>query len=184
MIYFILLICYYDIIYRLQLALVVASREVIPIHQFFLNLTFIINLICSSSKRHDELEVVKFEEIVYLLEFDELETGRRINQRTTLKRAGDTCWSSHFDSVHSLIAIFGATSSILQSIIKDRATYSQCGDADTSYNSINSFEFIFILSFIKEMMEIINLLCDALQQQSQEIVNSMQYVATTKSLIQ
>jgi len=36
--------------HRLQLALVVASREVIPIHQFFSKLTFIVNIVCSSSK--------------------------------------------------------------------------------------------------------------------------------------
>jgi len=41
--------------HRLQLALVVASRDVIPIHQFFSKLTFIVNIVCSSSKRHDEL---------------------------------------------------------------------------------------------------------------------------------
>jgi len=41
--------------HRLQLALVAASREVIPIHQSFSKLTFIVNIVCSSSKHHDEL---------------------------------------------------------------------------------------------------------------------------------
>ena len=42
--------------HRLQLALVAAVREVRPVHQFFSNLAFIINVVCSSSKRHDELQ--------------------------------------------------------------------------------------------------------------------------------
>ena len=41
--------------HRLQLALVGASREVIPIHEFFLNLNFIITTVSSSCKRNDEL---------------------------------------------------------------------------------------------------------------------------------
>ncbi|KAL8236939.1 hypothetical protein R6Q59_018020 [Mikania micrantha] len=34
--------------HRLQLALVCASSEVIPIHQFFTNLVYIINVVCAS----------------------------------------------------------------------------------------------------------------------------------------
>ncbi|XP_076915192.1 uncharacterized protein LOC143574465 [Bidens hawaiensis] len=39
--------------HKLQLALV-ALKEIIPINQFFNNLVSIINVVCSSSKRHDE----------------------------------------------------------------------------------------------------------------------------------
>ena len=35
--------------HRLQLALVAVSREVILVHQFFSNLAFIVNVVCSSS---------------------------------------------------------------------------------------------------------------------------------------
>ena len=45
--------------HRLQLALVVASREVIPIHEFFLNLNFIITTVSSSCKRNDELRAAQ-----------------------------------------------------------------------------------------------------------------------------
>lgn len=36
--------------HRLQLALVAASRELIPVHQFFKKLAFTINVVCTSSK--------------------------------------------------------------------------------------------------------------------------------------
>ena len=39
--------------HRLQLALVAASREVIHIHELFLNLNFIITTVGSSCKRND-----------------------------------------------------------------------------------------------------------------------------------
>ncbi|XP_071714955.1 uncharacterized protein [Rutidosis leptorrhynchoides] len=57
--------------HRLQLALVAASREVIPVHQFFNKLSCIINVICASSKCHDELQKSKALEIKHLLELGE-----------------------------------------------------------------------------------------------------------------
>ncbi|XP_050210749.1 uncharacterized protein LOC126661039 [Mercurialis annua] len=42
--------------HRLQLALVVASREVANVHQFFTNLVFIINIVTASTKRNDKLK--------------------------------------------------------------------------------------------------------------------------------
>ncbi|QHN91939.1 Zinc finger MYM-type protein [Arachis hypogaea] len=168
--------------HRLQLALVAASREVIPVHQFFSKLTFIVNIICSSSKRHDELHAAKTDEIVHLLEIDELETGKGANQIGTLKRAGDTRWSSHFSSVCSLINMYGATLTVLQKIIIDGSTYSQRGDADSAYNTLTSFEFVLILHLMKDMMGITDILCQALQKQSQDIVNAVQLVHSTKHL--
>jgi len=47
-----------------------------------------------------------------------------------------------------------------------------------------SFDFVFILHVMKELMGITNLLCKKLQQKSQDIVNAMDDVATTKKLIQ
>lgn len=41
--------------HRLQLALVASSREVHPVHQFFSNLSFIVNIIIASPKRQDDL---------------------------------------------------------------------------------------------------------------------------------
>jgi hypothetical protein len=47
-----------------------------------------------------------------------------------------------------------------------------------------TFDFVFILHVMKEIMGITNLLCKKLQHKSQDIVNAMDDVATTKILIQ
>ena len=47
-----------------------------------------------------------------------------------------------------------------------------------------SFDFVFILHLMQELMEITDLLCRKLQQKSQDIINAMDDVATTKRLIQ
>ncbi|XP_062152101.1 LOW QUALITY PROTEIN: uncharacterized protein LOC133860528 [Alnus glutinosa] len=66
--------------HRLQLALVAASKEVIPVHQFFTNLTFIVNIVCASCSRFEELRIAQTAEIAYLIEIDEIQSGRGLNQ--------------------------------------------------------------------------------------------------------
>ena len=45
--------------HRLQLALVAASKDVIPIHKFFHKLTFVVNIVGASCKRNEELKVAQ-----------------------------------------------------------------------------------------------------------------------------
>ncbi|KAG9458926.1 hypothetical protein H6P81_003434 [Aristolochia fimbriata] len=170
--------------HRLQLALVAASREVIPIHQFFSNLTFIINVVGASCKRRDELQAYHAAEIAQLVAAQELESGRGLNQMTTLKRAGDTRWGSHLNSISSLIRMFNSVRSVLSDITIGGSTYAQRGDVDAAYNMVSSFDFIFILHLMKEILQTTGDLCQALQYKSQDILNAMSLVSTTKKLIQ
>ena len=62
--------------HRLQLALVASSREVIPIHQFFSKLTFIVNVVGASSRCTTELQSAQEEEVAHLIAIDELETSK------------------------------------------------------------------------------------------------------------
>uniref|UniRef100_A0A2N9FWH9 TTF-type domain-containing protein n=1 Tax=Fagus sylvatica TaxID=28930 RepID=A0A2N9FWH9_FAGSY len=119
--------------HRLQLALVSASREAKPVHQFFNHLTPIINIVVGSSKRNDELQATQAEQIENMIASNEIETGRGLNQSCTLQRAGDTRWGSHFQSISSLIKMFDATCSVLYTISKEGANYQQRGDAEGAY---------------------------------------------------
>jgi hypothetical protein len=110
--------------HKLQLALVAASREAKYVHQFFENLNFIINIVVGSSKRNDELQSAQVAEIESMIASNEIETGRGANQIGTLQRPGDTRWSSHFNFVSSLIRMFHATCSVLDTISKEGTNYS------------------------------------------------------------
>ncbi|KAH1031245.1 hypothetical protein J1N35_043419 [Gossypium stocksii] len=131
--------------HQLQLALVAASREVIPIHIFFSYLNFIVNIISASCKCHDQLQATQTIEITNMMKIDELET---------------------------------------ENIIENGSNYSICGDAATTYKKITSFDFVFILHLVKEIMGITDILCQLLQQKSQDTVNAMYLVSSTKTLIQ
>ncbi|XP_074277396.1 uncharacterized protein LOC141601033 [Silene latifolia] len=108
--------------HRLQLALVAATKDVVPIFQFFSKLSFVVNFILASYKRVNELQNAYSNEINMLIEDGELETGIGLNQASNLQRPGDTRWSSHLRSVSSLMKMLSATCSIFHKLIDEGDT--------------------------------------------------------------
>ena len=68
------------------------------------------------------------------------------------------------------MTMFDATCSVLKNIFDDGNTYLQCGDVDSAYDAITSFEFVFILHLMKEIMEITEDLFQAFQCKFQDIL--------------
>jgi hypothetical protein len=54
--------------------------------------------------------------------------------------------------------MFNASYSVLNTVSKDGANYSQHDDADVAYMVLTSFEFILILHLMKDTMGITNML--------------------------
>ena len=101
----------------------------------------------------------------------------------TLQQPGDTRWGSHYKSVSNLIKLFSPTCEVLLKIM-DEGNSSQKVEAESAYKVLISFEFVFILHFINETMGITDKLCQALQNQSQDILNATYLVSSIKKLIQ
>ncbi|XP_020982421.1 uncharacterized protein LOC107458849 [Arachis duranensis] len=155
-----------------------ATKEVCYVHQFFSKLTLIINVVTVSPKRHDELRVAQANNVANLIV-----TGSGLNQIGTLQRAGDTRWGSHLNSVHSLLCMFDATCEVLEKSSKE-GNFSTRGDASVDYDAITSFEFVFVLHLMRNILEVSHYLCQALQRKNQDILNVLTLVSTTKTLIQ
>jgi hypothetical protein len=139
---------------------------VASVHQFFTNLNFIINVVSDSCKCHDQLQIVHATQIAHMRAIGELETENEANQIGTLKRADDSHWGSHFNSICNLIRMFDATCTVLEDVEREGDTYFQRGDANVAYRMLTSFKFIFILHLMKEIIGITNVLCQVLQQKS------------------
>jgi hypothetical protein len=77
--------------------------------------------------------------------------------------------------------MFNATCLVLENIINEGSTYSQCGDANVAYKLITSFQFISILCLMKEIMDITDGLCQHLRQKSQDFLIVVQLVANKKN---
>ncbi|XP_073017809.1 uncharacterized protein [Primulina eburnea] len=136
-------------------------------------------------KRNDELKEAHTDDIAHLISIsiNELETGRGLNQLCTLQRAADTRWSSHFRFVSSLIKMFSASCTVLFKVMEDGLP-SQRADATSVYDEMTSFDFVFILHLMREIMEITDVLCQNLQRKSQDILNAMELVSSTQKLLQ
>jgi Domain of unknown function (DUF4371) len=103
----------YCMAHQLQLALIMASREVHKVHNFFQDAIFVINVVSISPKRNDELLANQAAEIMCDIELGELDTRRGANQIGSLQRLGDTRCSSHYKSICSLAKMFGSTIAVL-----------------------------------------------------------------------
>ncbi|XP_016646929.1 PREDICTED: zinc finger MYM-type protein 1-like [Prunus mume] len=90
---------------QLQLALVVVAKKNVDVNSFFTTANSLVNVVEASCKRRDALRAQYQEELVRAFEEDCLITGRGLNQETTLKRARDTRWNSHY-------AILGITNTL------------------------------------------------------------------------
>ncbi|CAJ2637959.1 unnamed protein product [Trifolium pratense] len=144
----------------------------------------IINVVTSSTKRHDELQAAQVTENQYMVDIKEIMTGKGANQIGTLNRPGDTRWGSHFRSICSVINMYEATCHVLKKLQKESKSWTTSGDADSSYNYLKEFDFVLILFMMKAIMGITDVLCQALQKQDQDVVNAMDLVRSTKLVIQ
>ncbi|XP_050241048.1 uncharacterized protein LOC126689935 [Quercus robur] len=67
---------------------------------------------------------------------------------------------------------------VLLNIIDDASDGEHRAEAESAYDGLTSFELVFILQLEKETMEITDKLCQALQSQSQDILNAMHLVSS------
>ena len=78
--------------------------------------------------------------------------------------------------------MFNPTSLVLLHMTEHGNNYHIRGDVDGAYNFMTSFEFVFILHLMKGTLGITNVHCQALQQQSQDIVNAIQLLQLQRHL--
>ncbi|XP_042418961.1 zinc finger MYM-type protein 1-like [Zingiber officinale] len=170
--------------HRLQLTLVSATKDVSVIWEFFSHLDNIVNIVTSSTKRIAELHTAQRNEIKHMLAIGERDSGSGANQIGNLQRAGVTRWSSHYDSVKSLIGMYAATCKVFE-VLSD---YSPNGRAKAEvrgiYRNMASFEFVFILHLMHKIMITTDTLCQILQRKSQDILTAITFVSTTKTILQ
>ena len=69
--------------------------------------------------------------------------------------------------------MFPVACSILENVIEGGYNYSMRGDATIEYQKVTSFDFVILLHLMKEIMGITDVLCQYLQQKSQDIINVM-----------
>ena len=106
-----------------------------------------------------------------------------MNQETNLKRPGDTRWGSYYRTILNLILMFSIVVDVLE-IIEEDGLSDQKIEVRSIIRSILSFEFVFALHLMKNILGITNELSIALQKKNQDIVNAMDLVKVSKQRLQ
>ncbi|XP_073061710.1 uncharacterized protein [Primulina eburnea] len=160
------------------------AKDVSVIWEFFSHLDNIVNIVTSSTKRIAELHTTQRNEIEYMLSIGERDSGSGANQIGNLQRAGATRWSSHYDSVKSLIGMYTATCKVFE-VLSDHSPNGRAkAEVRGIYRNMASFEFVFILHLMHKIMRTTDTLCQILQKKSQDILTAITFVTTTKTCLQ
>ncbi|XP_057756353.1 uncharacterized protein LOC130975600 [Arachis stenosperma] len=170
--------------HQLQLALVVVAKKQVEIPLLFNLLASLCNIVGASCKRKDMLRESQMQKTIVALQNGDVSSGRGLNQETTLKRAGDTRWGSHYGTILSLISIFSSVVEVLEVIEEDGNNPEQRAKACQLLNHIQSFEFVFNLHLMKSILGVTNELSQALQRSDQDIINAMTLVKVSKQRLQ
>ncbi|XP_057989053.1 uncharacterized protein LOC131172118 [Hevea brasiliensis] len=143
----------YDVTMELlQLTLVVVAKSDIHIASLFNMIASLLNVVGASCKCRDILRESQATEVSEALKTSEMISYHRLNQETSLKRATDAHWGSHYGTILNLINMSSTVVEILNSIVKDDTSSEQRAEAYGLLEVIQSFDFIFSLHLIKEKM--------------------------------
>ncbi|KAL4615757.1 hypothetical protein ACB092_07G150100 [Castanea dentata] len=170
--------------HQLQLTLVAIAKNHIIIAEFFYMVSNLVTVVGGSCKRRDALQNAQFAKIKEDLENGVRRSGQCLNQETNLKRLGDTRWGSYYETILNLILMFSAVVDVLE-VIEEDGISDQKVEARSIMRPILSFEFVFALNLMKNILEITNKLSIALQKKkNQDIVNVMDLVKVSKQRLQ
>ena len=107
-----------------------------------------------------------------------------MNQKTNLKRPGDTRWGSYYATILNLILMLSVVVDVLE-IIEEDDLSNQKVEARSIMRSILSFEFVFTSYLMKNILGITNELSIILpKKKNQDIVNAMDLIKVSKQRLQ
>ena len=140
----------------------VVAKNHIQIASLLSVVTNVVNVVGASSKLRDILHDKQFVVVSESLKYDELSSGRGLNQETTLKRACDARWGSHYGTLLKLINMFSSVIEVLEIIVDDGSNSEQRYEATNLLESMQSFNFVFSLHLMRTILGITNELSQAL----------------------
>ena len=153
--------------HQLQLTLITVAKNHISIIEFFYVVSNLVTVVEGSCKKPNALQDAQFAKIKEDLENGVCRSGQGLNQETNLKHPSDTHWGSYYGTILNLILMFFAVVDVLE-IIEEDGLFDQKVEARFIVRSILSFEFVFALHLMKNILGITNELSIALQKKKKK----------------
>ncbi|KAH0762699.1 hypothetical protein KY290_018772 [Solanum tuberosum] len=166
--------------HQLQLTLVAVSKKCVQVGELVLLISNILNVLGASFKRVDNFRESQKKHLQIALDMGELETGRGLNQELGLVKAGDTRWGSHYKSFGNFISSFDFIVDVLDTLVENASTLEERASASGFLRSCQTFETIFLLHLMTDVLGTTNDLNISLQKKEQDIANAMILVKVAK----
>ncbi|KAJ1255625.1 hypothetical protein BS78_K180300 [Paspalum vaginatum] len=170
--------------HQLQLVVVTVSTSTPAIVDFFNYVPLIVNTVGASCMRKDALLVKHHDTLLEKVETGEILTGRGLNQESSLARSGDTRWGSHLKTLLRILVMWEAIIDVLEIVKKDSIKPASNGGAFGLIGKMESFDFVFILHLMIELLSMTDMLSRALQRKDQDIVEAMHLISGVKDSLQ
>ncbi|XP_057515099.1 uncharacterized protein LOC130796739 [Amaranthus tricolor] len=170
--------------HQLQLTLVAVAKDHTKIAYFFNWLTMLFNVVRESNKRQDMLKEKQAEKLLERLKMGVTNSGKGLDQESTLRRDGDTRWGSDYHSFVNLKIMFDAMIEVLDFFAQDGRERDQRGETSFLSRTLQTFDFIFCLKLMLNILGITNVLSKALQRRDQDIENVVKLVKFCKEELQ
>ncbi|XP_062088660.1 uncharacterized protein LOC133795220 [Humulus lupulus] len=170
--------------HQLQLALMGVAKKHDLIGTFLTVVSNVVNIVGASSKRRDILREKQAQKVIEALKSGQLSSGKGLNQENGIKRPCDTRWGSHFGTLVSFTIMFSSILDVLEEITNDSLNSDQKYEASIMLQVVQSYDFVFSLHLVKNILGITNELSQVLQKGDQDIVNAMDLVKVCKEQLQ
>jgi len=170
--------------HQLQLVVVSVSTSSADIADFFNYVPLIVNTVGASCMRKDVLLAKHHDVLLEKIENGEIMTGRGLNQKSSLARPGDTRWGSHLKTLLRILVMWEAIIDVLEIVKKDSVKPACTGGALGLIGKMESFDFVFIMHLMIELLGMTDILSRALQRKDQDIVEAMHLITDVKDSLQ
>ena len=170
--------------HQLQLVVVTVSTSSADIADFFNYVPLIVSNVGASCMRKDALLAKHHDVLLEKIENGEIMSGRGLNQESSLARPGDTRWGSHLKTLLRILVMWEAIIDVLEIVKKDSIKPTCNGGALGLISKMESFDFVFIMHLMIELLSMTDILSRALQRKDQDIVEAMHLITDVKDSLQ
>lgn len=137
-----------------------------------------INFIKSFNKIQELLRENQVTQFSKLIEEDQIDNGSGLNQESYVARVGDTRWGSHFRTITSSMTLYVDIIGVLENVRKD-ISFEKYGETMFLLDVFQSFNFIFMLYMMFEILGFTNDFSVLLQKFDQDLLNTLSLVNAT-----
>ncbi|XP_052625946.1 uncharacterized protein LOC111920224 [Lactuca sativa] len=170
--------------HQLQLVLVFVAKNHTTVNDSFDVVSRLLNIIGSSYKRRAKLRKKQEDKVMEALAEGELESGTGLNQEVGIKRSSDTRWGSHFASLLNIQTIYASICDVLEDLGEFDSDRDRRAEAIRILKWLKSFDFVFCLHLMIDILGVTDHLNTLLQRNDQDIINAMNQVSSSKKAIQ